>query len=445
MADRRLRGSSIRLRLAGIAVGWLPDELVARRLLIVSFIDSLGTGMFLTGSALFFTRSIGLTARQVGFGLSLASVIGFCCSVPVGKLSDRNGARPMLVGLQFWRGACFIAYPFIRSFPMFLVVACLAGAGEWAAPPVVQSLVGSLVADKSRVRTMSAIMMVRNVGFTLGAGTATAAIATGHGSVYRLLVFCDAATFLVSGTVLWLLRIEPREAAPDGPAAGSSGTESVKDKPKDRPGPRYLVLAALNGVLYLHAVILTVGLPLWVVTVTKAPPALLGPIVVVNTVLAVALQMRFSRGVKGTRSAAARQLRGGISIAACCLLVALTAGTGSALTVVLVLAAVVVLTAGEVYQAIGGWGLSFELSPEASRGYFLSVYNLGPTGAMIIGPWLLTSVVIPAGRVGWAGLAAVLAMAGVCVPVIVRGVRRPMAQPLPRGLDQTLAREDHNA
>jgi MFS family permease len=433
--------TAIRLRLTGIAVGWLPPEQVARRLLIVSFIDSLGTGMFLTGSALFFTRAIGLSVRQVGFGLSLASVIGFCCSVPAGKLSDRVGARPVLVGLQFWRGSCFIAYPFVHDFPAFLVVAALAGAGEWAAPPVVQSLVGSLVADKSRVRTMSAVMMVRNVGFTLGAATATTAIAAGHTSVYRLLVFGYAATFLISGTVLWFLRIQPRSAEPDGQAPGSPGTESVPHQPRRRPGPRYLVLAALNGVLYLHAVILSVGLPLWVVTATKGPPALLGLIVVLNTFLAVSLQMRLSRGVDGVQPAAARQLRGGVCLAVCCLLVAVTASTDRVLTVVLVLAAVIMLTTGEVYQAVGGWGLSFELSPQVGRGYFLSVYSLGSTGAMIVGPWLLTSVIIPGGRVGWAGLAAVLIAAGACVPLLARGAR-PL---LPLSEDQMVAREDHDA
>lgn len=438
MADRRPHGSPSRQRLAGVAFGWLPAQQATRRLLIVSFIDSLGTGMFLTGSALFFTRGVGLTAGQVGFGLSLASVVGFVCSVPIGRFSDRVGARPMLVGLQFWRGSCFIAYPFVHDLGSFLVVACLAGAGEWAAPPVVQSLVGSLVGDKSRVRTMSTIMMVRNVGFTLGAATAAWAIAVGGGSVYQVLVFAYAGTFLASGLTLLLLRMDTAKVERTGPVA--------KDRPRNRPGPRYLVLAGLNGLLYLHAVILTIGLPLWVATATTGPPPLIGAIVVTNTLLAVGLQMRLSRGVEGLRSAATRQRRAGIALAVCCLLVALTGTTGPAVTVVLVLVATVALTIGEVYQAIGGWGLSFELSPEASRGYFLSVYGLGSTGAMIIGPWLLTAVVMPAGELGWAGLAAMLAIVGACVPMIVRRVSvAPPAQPLHQGEDQMVARKDPSA
>lgn len=401
----------VRERLRRGAVGWLPEESPVRRLLAVSFIDSLGTGMFLTGSALFFTRDVGLTAAQVGLGLSLAGVTGFLCSVPMGKLADRFGALPVLVALQFWRAACFFAYPFVHGFGWFLVVACLAGAGEWAAGPVVQSLLGSLVPEKSRVRTMSALTLLRNIGFTLGAGAATGAIALGGGNVYRALVIADAVSFLVSGFLLMRL------TAPAKPPPG-------KDEEKhDKPGVRYVVLAVLNGFLYLHAVLLSVGLPLWIATKTNAPVELIGIVVVVNTVLAISLQMRLSRGVDDVKSAATRQLRAGLILAVCCALVAVTGQTSPAWTVVLIILATGALTIGEIYQSVGGWGISYELAPERSRGYHLSIYSLGATGAMIIGPWLITSTVLPAGLFGWMTLAGVLAVCGVVVPLAVRSVR----------------------
>jgi MFS family permease len=398
--------------MARAAVGWLPEQRSVRLLLVVSFVDSLGTGLFLTGSALFFTRTLGLTAGEVGLGLSMAGVAGFVCSVLIGRLSDRTGALPMLVALQFWRGACFLAYPFADSFGWFILVACLAGTGEWAAPPVVQSLVGSLAPQDSRVRAMSSMMLVRNVGFTLGAAAAAWTIAAGGAAVYTVLVFIDAASFLVSGALLLRLR-----------TAASATRRAHADQPRGsaaRPGARYVVLAALNGLLYLHAVLLTIGLPLWVAAYTQAPAAVIGAIIVLNTMLAVGLQMRLSRGVDGAPAAAVRQRRAGIALACCCLLAALTGSTGPAMTVALVLVATAALTVGEVYQSVGAWGVSYALSPETSRGYFLSVYNLGQTGAMIAGPWLITTAVLPAGAVGWTVLAAVLAVSGALVTVVVR-------------------------
>ena len=402
-----------RQRLASAAVGWLPPEPPVRRFLAVSFIDSLGTGMFLAGSALFFTRDLGLTAGQVGLGLSLSGVTGFACSVPIGRLSDKKNALPVLIALQLWRAACFFAYPFINGLGLFITVACLAGAGEWAAAPVVQSLLGSFVPEASRVRAMSAMTLIRNIGFGLGAGAAAAFVAV-SGAAYRGLVLADAASFLLSAVLLLRLRVR---------VAGAPGApiRAEVPKPRVRPGARFVTLSALNGVLYLHTIVLNVGLPLWIASYTHGPGALIGTIVVVNTVLAAAIQMRLSRGVDGVRPAASRQFRAGWVLAACCLLVAVSGPSRVAVTVTVILAATAVLTVGEVYQSVGGWGVSYGFAPEASRGYYLSVYSLGSTCAVIVGPWLITSAVLPAGGSGWIALAVVFAVAGALVPTVARG------------------------
>jgi MFS-type transporter involved in bile tolerance (Atg22 family) len=397
--------------------GWLPAETQVRQFLVVSFIDSLGTGLFLAGSALFFTRDLGLSAGQVGLGLSLAGVTGFLCAVPVGRISDRTGALPVLVVLQLWRAACFFAYPFAKSLELFIVVSCMAGAGEWAAGPVVQSLLGSLVPEASRVRTMSALTMVRNVGFGVGAGGAAAVVAV-SGAVYRGLVVADAASFLFSAVLLARMRAAERPSAK---------SRSRAPGPRVRPGARYLTLAALNGVLYLHTVVLSVGLPLWIATRTHGPRALIGVIVIANTILAAAGQLRLSRGVDGAGPAASRQFRAGCVLAACCLLVAVTGPGHPGMTVALILAATVALTVGEIYQSVGGWGVSYGFAPEQSRGYYVSVYSLGSTCAAIVGPLLLTSAVLPAGGPGWIALAGLFAVSGALVPAVVRGGLRRAA------------------
>src|SRR5687768_16762081 len=88
---RRLRhGRAITMqrviRLAG------PTPLV-RRLSSQSVLSAFGDGVFLTGSAVFFTQIVGLSAAQVGLGLTIAGVATFALAVPLGKLSDRYGAK----------------------------------------------------------------------------------------------------------------------------------------------------------------------------------------------------------------------------------------------------------------------------------------------------------------------------------------------------------------
>jgi hypothetical protein len=53
----------------------LPDHPVARRLSIQSIFFALGDGVFTTGNAVYFTQIVGLSAAQVGLGLSITGVL----------------------------------------------------------------------------------------------------------------------------------------------------------------------------------------------------------------------------------------------------------------------------------------------------------------------------------------------------------------------------------
>src|SRR5690349_22049058 len=98
-----------------------PTPLV-RRLSSQSVLSAFGEGAFLTGSAVFFTQVVGLSAAQVGLGLTVAGVAAFCCAVPLGRAADRVGPKRL-----WWMGATaqaalFLVWPFIGSFAMFLAM-----------------------------------------------------------------------------------------------------------------------------------------------------------------------------------------------------------------------------------------------------------------------------------------------------------------------------------
>lgn len=407
----RHRGAPGRGRL----LGWLPEGRTSRRLLAIFFVDSVGTGLFLAGSALFFTRAMGLSGAQVGLGLSLSGVVGLLCMVPFGRLADRFGSQRTLLLLFLWRGCGFLAYVLVDGFLAFLLVACFLGAAEWAVGPVIQATMGGVEEGSSRVRSMAAVNAARNAGFMIGAMSATLAITTDSVAAYRGLVLVDAASFFVAAALLARTRQANR---PVPVARAREQVLRVRDV-------RYLLLAAANGVLSLHTVLLAVGLPLWIATRTQAPAALVGALITLNTVLAITLGVRLSRGADGVRAGASRHRWSGWSLAACCGLVALTAGADSVLASILLVAAVVFLTLGEVWQSMGGWALSYALSPQEQRSYYISVYNVGVPVAAAVGPALLTILVIDSGRLGWLSLAGVFAVTGFAVRRIALYERRP--------------------
>ncbi|MGQ4485703.1 MFS transporter [Streptomyces sp. 372A] len=403
---------------------WLPAGGPARRLVAASLVDSLGTGLFLAGSALFFTRALGLSTVQVGIGLSLTGLAGFLGMVPTGRLADRIGGKRALVALYLWRGACFCVYPFAREPEVFYVVAFLIGVAEWGGGPIVQGIVGTVEGDAARVRTMAVIASVRNVGFSAGAVLASLVLALDDTTAFSALVLADALTFFAAAAVLTRL-----------PAAANVRSPRARDgrAPTRVRDPRFLALAFLNGVLFLHSVLLAAALPLWIATRTEAPTWVIGGVVVLNTALVILLQVRLSGGADDLRNAARRQRWAGWCLAACCLLTALTARVGPVAATVLVAAATLVLTLGEIWQSVGAWRLSYALSPPESRAYHLSVYELGTSAASAVGPALITWAVAGNGTTGWAALAAGFAVAGSAVVVIAAGAARGIRSPEPPG------------
>ncbi|GHH79012.1 membrane protein [Streptomyces sulfonofaciens] len=395
------------------AARFAPRERAARIFLLVAFVDAAGRGLFLAGSALFYTQVIGLTNAQVGFGLSVAGLVGFVCAVPIGWLADRFGDVPVLVGMQVWRTAAFLVYPLVGDFRMFLVVACLVGAVEWAAMPIIQSVAGATAQHDGMVGAMAVVAVARNSAYALAALAATAIITWASPGVYVAFVLFNALGFFVSGLLLLGLRLPRR--APVRATARPTGAKWLPFK-----DPRFLLLSLTNGVLYAHMPILSVALPLWIVTRTDAPDALVGVVLTVNTVMAVLLQVRLSAGADDLGSAGRKQRLAGLALAAFCVLLAATRSVEGVVTTLLLLLAAVALTLGELWQSAGGWGISYGLAPKEQRTYYLSVYQLGANGATVVGPALLVTAVVDVGPVGWLGLAVLLAATGLLTPVLVR-------------------------
>src|SRR3954471_16782787 len=93
-----------------------PPSPLAGRLAAQSLLFALGEGTFMTGSAVFFTQIVGLTAAQVGLGLTCAGVAAFLAALPMGRLVDRFGSRKMWSVSAIGQAGMFAVWPFITDF-----------------------------------------------------------------------------------------------------------------------------------------------------------------------------------------------------------------------------------------------------------------------------------------------------------------------------------------
>jgi MFS family permease len=417
-ADRRLLA-----RLGSM----LPDSQAGRRLVAVAGIDSMGTGVFLTGSALFFVRAVGLPAAQVGAGLAVAAGVGFVTTVPLGVLADRFGARRMLIVLHLWRACWFAALCLVRSLPAFVAVSACIAIADRSVSPVTRAVVTDAVGEGARTRTLAMMRSVRNVGFSIGAGAAAPLLSVGTPTALRTMILLDAVSFLAAAAVL-AFAVHPRAERIRLPSPTGPSRRALWDRP-------YLALTALDGALSLHVTLLGLALPLWVAARPGLPVTLVSGLVLVNTVMAVLLQVPISRGGDTLPAGLAAMRKAGLALAACCLLLAAGQGRSAAWTGAAAVGAVVALTLGELWQAVASWTLSYRYARADHQAEYLAVFSLGLTAQEVLGPPLVLRVVLPHGPAGLGVLALVLAVLPVAArPVVATLERRRVVPAVEKGL-----------
>lgn len=389
--------------------GSMPGGSVGTRLAVMAVTNAVGTGAFLAVSVPFVTRSVGLTAGNLGLGLTLSAVISLATAIPIGHLADRIGPKKVLVGVNLWRCACFLVYPFVQNLWQFLTLLCVLGVADKAASPMEQALVGQAVSTEERVRVIALLRSIRNVGFTVGALLGGIGLMFDTRPAYAAILLVNAAAFAVSAALASRL---PLLNAPGKSLRKRFSAKVLKDG-------SFLAFTGINAVLTMHMTLLSIGIPLWIVGHTKVSPAVIAPLVAVNTVLAVILQMRASRGTETIAGASRALLWAGASLAVCCLLLIAAPKLPVILAVGVLLLAMIALTGGELWQSAGGWGGSYLLAVPGQEGVYLSVFWLGVAIQQIAAP-LLISLVVTVGATGWVVLAALFAVSGVAAPAIGR-------------------------
>lgn len=409
------------MKSAPMLLDLVPQQGAARRLAVLTLIQSAANGLFLTSSVVFFVRVVGLRAGEVGLGLSLAGLAGFLATVPVGRLADRFGAQRLLAFDHAALTLLFALYPFVRGFTSFVLIASLISICEISGSPLRAALMHSVFAPEEAVRTRAQLRSAFNVGFMVGAGVAGLAVATAS-----FTVFCAVSAGMVLAQALCVsivLRLKvPDRDSREGPTPARARS-ALRDV-------RFLLVTFGNGLLELHTTVLIVGTPLWIVTHTAAPASLTSALVITNTVIVLLLQVRLSRGADTPAGAARLLRRAGLLLAAGCVICALSQGVGSVQGALALIAGTVILSVGEIIQSAGAWGLSFELPPPGRQAEYQGVFALGRGVQQFVGPALVTTLIVGVGGAGWLVLAALFAGVGLlCVPLVTGSWRGMPARP----------------
>lgn len=390
----------------------IPDRGPARRLAELTLIQSAGNGVFLTSSVVFFVRVVGLRPTEVGLGLSLAGLAGFVATVPISRLADKYSPRRLLALDHAALASLFLLYPLVRGLDAFVLIAGLITIGELSGSPLRSTLIHTLFGTEAALRTRAQLRGLFNVGFMAGAAAGGLALTRPNPLTFGIV--CGITALGQAACVLSVARLKMPAPAP---ARTRAKTGSVL---RD---PRFLLLTLGNGLLELHLTVLTVGLPLWIISRTTSPASLASALIILNTVVVLTLQVRLSRGADTVAGATRLLRRAGLLLAAACTLYAASRNGDGMVSAAALLAGTAVLSLGEIMQAAGGWGLSFELPPPGRQGEYQGVFALGRAVPQFAGPVLVTSLLVGWGAAGWLVLATLFAALGISLTWAV-GPRR---------------------
>jgi MFS family permease len=391
------------------------------RLSAAHLVNSVGDGCFYVAGAVVFHRLLGLSAAEIGLALTVAWTAGFLGTTPVGRVTDRVGARPVAVALSLVTAVATAGMLLTTGPVSFTGVAVVYAVAQSGLGVARQALVVALVDAGERTRFRARLQVWTNVGIGLGAVLGGLALLADTSAAYTGVLVLDAWGFLLAGLLLTRLPA-PRLAAPVAPVAPGAPERTPRRVWHDRP---YLTVAGLHAVLYLYMPTLSVVLPLFVAARTAAPAWTIAVAFVVNTAGVLALQVRAGRRVTGIGSAAASSRRGGVAIAVSCLIFGLAALPHEpVLAAVVVLVGAAVQVVGEVAFAAGSWELGFALAAPDHPGQWQGVFGAGIPVARAVGPLLLTVAVVDWDGPGWLVLASVLLVAAALIPSAARQAAR---------------------
>lgn len=399
----------------------LPEPGAARILTVATLIQTIGRGVWLTVSALFLTRSVGLSIAQVGFGLTLIALISLVASAPTGYLADRYGPRGIQITALIASGMCIAALTMVRSFPSFLAFAVCSAMADAALRGSRGAIIAGSVPPDQRVRTRAYLRSTTNLGIAVGALLAGVGIAFDTRPAYLALLLFDAAARVAAGGVL--TRLDPIPPVP----APKHGPRLIALR--DRP---FLAFTLLDGLMSMHFSILNIALPLWIAQHTAAPNWLVSVLVLVNTTMVVAFQVPVSKGTEELSGAARAARRAGLAIAAACVIFATSGFVSTPVIVALLLiAGAFVHVLGELWHAASGWGISFGLAPAHAQGQYQGAYAMGGQVGGMLAPVVITTLAVEWGVPGWLVLGALFLGIGALVPPVTRWAAsaRPATQP----------------
>lgn len=380
-----------------------------RQFVAATFVDAVGSGLWLPMALLFLVHGQGLRLVDAGAALSAGALVGLLSGPVAGNVVDRIGPPAALLTSNSLGLAAFCCYPLVHTGWQVTLVAAANGIADrlfWTGNAPFVSL---LTTGRDTDRVLGSQTIGRFLGAGLGAGVSALLPAATPPGTYHVLAFANAASYGLS--LVLIARLVPRLRGQAGAAARVPGRWSAVLR--DRP---YVGLCLTNGLFALASCCKSAILPILVRDVLHGPGWVPGVAIASGAVVVVvgqhpvtALMRRWSRAT-GLLLAAAVYGAGFLALA-------LVAAVPVSAAVVVILVASPVLALGDAIFGPAMISAAAQAAPPSARGRASAVYQMSWGAANTLAPLLLTSLLGVGNAVLWLTVTGVCALA---VPAVLR-------------------------
>ena len=354
-----------------------------RRFVSAIVADTIGSGLFMPITILYFLKVTDLTLVQIGAALSVSALLTLPAAFVIGTLVDRFGGRRMMLVGNLVQAAGMLSYLWVETFWPVALATVLLNLGRQAFWGSFGNVVTAITRRGERELWFGFLQALRNLGFAVGGVLAGIALQVDTERAFQTVVVVNTATFVLA-FVLLLDVPDHRSVLPDEKPEGGWGVV-LRDHAYLR-----LVLAQLTFVVGM--MVLNFALPVYAAEVLALPGWLVGAIFTLNTVLVglgQGLMVRWMRGRVRARMMALAQTFFLVGYASFVLAGLLPVW----LAVVVMLVGAFVYTGGELAGGPVFSATAAEAAPDHLRGRYLGlvqlVWGMGGAVAPVAYTWLL--------------------------------------------------------
>jgi MFS family permease len=343
---------------------------------IIVFIDRFGGFMLYPFFALYLTKKFDIGMSTVGIVFAVFSISGFIGSALGGALTDRMGRKGVIIFSLILSSLSALGMGFAPTLGIFIAVSVIVGTLSSIGGPAHEAVVADLLPEGKRAQGYGIIRVVFNLAVIIAPAVAGLLIARS----YILLFIVDAIISLIAASVVIFFLPETKpQAHPDAKPESMSQTFGGYGKVfKDVPFVAFVFVSIMMTLVYMN---MNTTLGVFLRDVHGIPERGYGLLLSINAVIVVLLQFWVARKLE--------RFKPMLMVALGSALYAVGfAMYGFTSTYNLFVAAMIVITIGEMIVSPFQQSLVASFAPEQMRGRYMAIAGLTWGIAFAAGPYL---------------------------------------------------------